>query len=223
MTIEFYADSRIAETYDAGMGAEADAMQDTQFYLELARETAAQGRAVLEIACGTGRVILPIAREGIEVVGLDNAAAMLNIARRKAASDGVEVSWVEADMRDFDLARRFGLVIIPYRSFLHLLTDTDQQSCLAAVLRHLEPGGRFALNFFAPPFAASNGGDPVISRIHKHMRLRYVSRGEMERLLTSAGFEVEAIYGGFDKEPLTPASTELIWIARKPTALGSQL
>ena len=173
---------------------------------------------MLELACGTGRVTLPNAREGIEVVGLDNAAAMLDIARRKASSDGIAMTWVEADMRDFDLARRFGLMIMPYRSFLHLLTDADQRSCLDTVLRHLKPRGRFALNFFffAPPFAASRGGDPVISRIHKHMCLRYVSKGEMERLLTGAGFEVEAVYGGFDKEPLTSAGGELIWIARKP-------
>ncbi len=136
------------------MGAEADAMGDTQFYLEPARESAAQGHSVLELACGTGRVTLPNAREGIEVVGLDNAAAMLDIARRKASSDGIAMTWVEADMRDFDLARRFGLMIMPYRSFLHLLTDADQRSCLDTVLRHLKPRGRFALNFFAPPFAA---------------------------------------------------------------------
>jgi ubiquinone/menaquinone biosynthesis C-methylase UbiE len=217
MTNDYYFDPRCAEAYDADMGAEADAMNDTPFYLALAREAAARGLAVLELACGTGRVTLPIAREGIEVVGLDSAPAMLDVARRKAAAEDLDVTWIEADMRDFDLGRRFGLIIIPYRSFLHLLTDADQAACLAAVYRHLIPGGRFALNFFAPPLPRSaDGGEPLISRIHRQMRLRYVSKDEMETLLRSAGFELEATYGGFNNESLTPASHELIWIASRP-------
>lgn len=212
--MEYYSDPRLADSYDADMGAEADAMHDTPFYLALAREAAAHGRAVLELACGTGRVTLPIAREGIEIVGLDNAAAMLAVARRKAAAEDLDVTWVEADMRDFDLGRSFGLIIIPYRSFLHLLTDAGQAACLAAGYRHLMPGGRFALNFFAPPFSV--GQAPVVSRIYKGMRLRHVSRDEMEALLAAAGLEIEAAYGGFNNEPITESSSELVWIARKP-------
>jgi SAM-dependent methyltransferase len=212
--MEYYSDPRLADSYDADMGAEADAMRDTPFYLALAREAAAQGHAVLELACGTGRVTLPIAREGIDVAGLDNAAAMLAVARRKAAAEDLDVTWVEADIRDFDLGRSFGLIIVPYRSFLHLLTAADQAACLAAVHRHLIPGGRFALNFFAPPFSA--GPAPAISRIYKGMRLRYVSRDEMEALLAAARLEVEAAYGGFNNESLTESSSELVWIARRP-------
>ncbi len=197
------------------MGAAADAMNDTRFYLGLARQASTRRHAVLELACGTGRITLPIARDGIEIVGLDNAPAMLDIARRKASAEDLHVTWVEADMRDFDLGHRFGLVIIPYRSFLHLLTDDDQADCLAAVFRHLEPGGRLALNFFAPPFARP-GSEPTISRIYKHMRLQYVLKHEMESLLARAGFELEALYGSFDNEPFTAARSELIWIARRP-------
>lgn len=216
MTNNYYTDPRRAGAYDAGMGTEADAMNDTPFYLALAREAAARRHAVLELGCGTGRVTLPIAHEGIEIVGLDNAPAMLDIARRKAATEGLDMTWVEADMRDFHLERRFGLIIIPYRSFLHLLTDADQAACLNAVYRHLVPGGRFALNFFAPPFAPSlDSRKPLISRIHRQMRLRYVFRDEMESLLLNAGFDLEAAYGGFNSEPLTPSSREMIWIARR--------
>lgn len=212
--MEYYSDPRLADSYDSDMGAEADAMHDTPFYLALAREAAAHGHAVLELGCGTGRVTLPIAREGIDAAGLDNAEAMLAIARRKAAAEDLYVTWVKADMRDFDLGRSFGLIIIPYRSFLHLLTEADQAACLAAVYRHLIPGGRFALNFFAPPFSV--GQAPVVSRIYKGMRLRYVSRDEMEALLTAAGLEIEAAYGGFNNEPITEPSSELVWIARRP-------
>ena len=213
--MEFYADPRLAQAYDAGMGAEADAMNDTPFYLGLARHAAARRQTVLELACGTGRVTLPIARAGIEIAGLDNAPAMLDIARRKAAAEGLDIAWFEADMRHFDLDRRFGLVIVPYRSFLHLLTDEDQAACLSAVFRHLESGGRLALNFFAPPLART-GDDPAISRIHRGMRLRYVSQDEMASLLTRAGFEVEAVFGGFNNEAVTTGSGELVWIARSP-------
>ena len=98
----------------------------------LAKQASALGHAVLELGCGTGRVTIPIARAGVEVVGLDNAPAMLDVARRKAAAAGVDVRWVTADMRSFQLEQRFGLVIIPFRSFLHLLTDADQLACLSA-------------------------------------------------------------------------------------------
>ena len=217
--MQYYADPRLVEAYDAGMGAAADAMGDTPFYVRLAQQASAQGHAVLELACGTGRVTLAIARASIEIAWLDNAPAMLDIGRRKAAAEGLDVAWFDADMRDFDLERRFGLVIIPYRSFLHLLTDDDQAACLSAAFRHLEPGGRFALNFFAPPFPRI-AGDPVISRIDRRMRLRCVWQDEMASLLARAGFEVEAVYGGFNDEPMTAGSSELVWIARRPEVLS---
>ena len=215
MTIEYYADPRLAEAYDAGMGAEADAMLDTPFYLALAQHAAARDHAVLDLACGTGRITLPLARAGIDVTGLDNAPAMLDVARRKAAAEGLELTWVEADMRNFELDRLFGLIVMPYRSFLHLLTAEDQASCLTAVHRHLVPGGRFALNLFTPPFRVAGAQAPVLSRIYKRMRLRYVQPDEMRSLLTAAGFDIEAAYGGFLNEPLTDSSSEMVWLARR--------
>ena len=215
MPDDYYLKPANAEAYDADLGRSADAMEDVPFYVELAQEAAARGEAVLELGCGTGRVTIPIAQAGVEVVGLDNAPAMLDIARRKAAAAGVDVRWVTGDMRTFRLDRRFGLVIIPFRSFLHMLTDADQQACLSRVYEHLLPGGRFALNFFVQKLAARSAV-PVISRIYKDIRVRYVSQGEMERLLTSAGFEIEALYGWFDKRPLTERSGEMVWLARKP-------
>jgi SAM-dependent methyltransferase len=214
MSNDYYLDPRLAEAYDADMGAAADAMNDVPFYLRLARQSADAGHAVLDLGCGTGRVTLPIAREGIETVGLDNAPAMLDVARRKAAAEALDVPWIEADMRDFQIDRSFGLIIIPYRSFLHLLTGEDQMSCLASVREHLVPGGRFALNFFTPRFRDERSS-PVISRLNKRMRLRYVSRDEMASLLDAAGFEVEALYGGFANEPFTPSSSEMVWLLKK--------
>ncbi len=122
---------------------------DVTFYLGLAKRAHADGLPVLELACGTGRVAIPIAREGIQIVGLDLLPEMLALAREK--SEGLStVRWVEGTMRDFDLPERFGLVFIPFRSFQHMLTTDDQLSCLRCVGRHLVPGGRLALHIFNP-------------------------------------------------------------------------
>jgi SAM-dependent methyltransferase len=211
----FYARPANAEAYDSDMGRSADAMDDVPFYVELAREAAAKGEAVLELGCGTGRVTIPIAQAGVEVVGLDNAPAMLQVARRKAAIAGVNIRWLTADMRSFSLEQRFGLVIIPFRSFLHLLTDADQEACLSRIFEHLLPDGRLALNFFVQKLAA-RGRTPIISRIYKEIQVRYVSQSEMESLLARAGFQTEALYGWFDKRPFTDNSGEMVWLARKP-------
>ena len=215
MPDDYYFKSANAEAYDAGMGRSADAMDDVTFYVELARQAAAAGQAVLELGCGTGRVTIPIAQAGVDVVGLDNAPAMLAVARRKATAAGLDVRWVTADMRNLQLEQRFGLVIIPFRSFLHMLTDADQLSCLSRIYEHLIPGGRFALNFFVQRLAG-RAPTPVISRIYKTIQVRYVSRSEMEGLLRGSGFEVEALYGWFDRRPFTDQSSEMVWLARRP-------
>jgi len=122
---------------------------DVEFFVRLAREAHAAGLPVLELACGTGRVAVPIAREGVAIVGLDASPAMLARAREKAAGLS-SARWVDGDMRDFDLPERFGLVAIPFRSFQHLLTVDDQLACLACIRRHLAPGGRLVINVFNP-------------------------------------------------------------------------
>ncbi len=125
---------------------------DVEFFLGLAREAQAAGLPVLELATGTGRVAIPIAREGVDVVGLDREPAMLAHAAKK--SGGLEnVRWVEGDMRCFALQERFGLVFIAFRSFQHLLTVDDQLACLRCVREHLAPGGRLAINIFNPDIA----------------------------------------------------------------------
>jgi SAM-dependent methyltransferase len=117
--------------------------QDVGFWLEVAR-SAPPGTEVLELACGTGRVTLPLAAAGVEVVGVDIDPAVLAVARRRR--DRAE--WpllVAADMRRFALRRRFGAVIIPYNSFQLLTDPADAAACLAGVCDHLAPAGSFAL------------------------------------------------------------------------------
>jgi SAM-dependent methyltransferase len=106
---------------------------------------------VLELGCGTGRVTIPIAQAGVDVVGLDSSPAMLAVADRKAKAEGLgNVSWREGDMASFEAEGSFGLVIIPFRSFLLLLTVEQQKSCLACIRHHLVENGRLALNIFNP-------------------------------------------------------------------------
>jgi SAM-dependent methyltransferase len=132
--------------YDAGTEGLAG---DVAFYLSLAQEAHEAGHPVLELACGTGRVAIPIARDGVQVVGLDRSAEMLARAREKS-KDLTNARWIKGDMRSFELPERFGLVFIPFRSLLHLLTIEDQLSCLRCIYEHLVPGGRLALNIFNP-------------------------------------------------------------------------
>jgi ubiquinone/menaquinone biosynthesis C-methylase UbiE len=139
----------IAQHYDAINQELRRTSQDVAFYLALAR---ASGGPVLELGCGTGRVLLPIAREGIACVGLDASPEMLDVLRAKRPPPNLEL--VHAAMESFDLgAARFALVTIPFRAFSHLLEVPAQLATLANVRRHLAPGGKLALDVFDPKLA----------------------------------------------------------------------
>ncbi|MFT3768290.1 MAG: class I SAM-dependent methyltransferase [Minicystis sp.] len=139
-------DRAIARNYDAEYSVLRDPSGDRDFYASLARET---GGPVLELGCGTGRVLLPIAQEGIECVGLDLSPAMLDVLRAKGPPPNL--SLVQASITDYDLgAGRFALIYSAFRVFQHLYTVEDQLAALACVRRHLSPGGLFAFDVFAP-------------------------------------------------------------------------
>jgi SAM-dependent methyltransferase len=117
------------------------------YYVDLARR---QGGEVLELACGTGQLAVPIAAAGLPIVGLDLSAAMLKTARERAAAARVTVEYVLGDMRTFDLGRRFALIFIARNSLLHLCSTDDILAAFAAVRRHLAPAGVFAFDVFNP-------------------------------------------------------------------------
>jgi SAM-dependent methyltransferase len=123
--------------------------KDVEFYAQAAR---AQGEPILELGCGTGRVLLPIARAGARVVGLDLSEAMLAQARAKLQAEPKELQertrLAHGDMTDFDLRATFRLVIIPFRPFQHLVTVDAQMACLRCVHAHLVNGGRLVMDFF---------------------------------------------------------------------------
>jgi SAM-dependent methyltransferase len=250
----------LAELYDHVVPySERD---DVEFYLQAAREG---GGPVLEAGCGTGRILIPTARAGIEITGIDLSEPMLDACRRKLQAEPEQVQTgvrLElADMRDFDLGRKFALVTTPFRSFQHLLSVGDQLSCLDCFRRHLEPGGRLILDIFNPSIRALNREDygeiiaeePEFSlpdgtrciRRHRilgrdHFRqitlvellydlthpdgtearlvhafeMRHLFRFEAEHLLARTGFEVEAVYADYQKNPLgTHDPGELIFVA----------
>lgn len=124
---------------------------DVAFYVEEARYCDAP---VLELGCGTGRILIPVAEAGVEIVGLDASADMLAVARSKLAARapavGGRASLLHGDMRAFALGRTFGLVMIPYRAFLHNLIVDDQLRTLACVREHLSEDGRLIFNVFDP-------------------------------------------------------------------------
>jgi SAM-dependent methyltransferase len=131
--------------------------QDVAFYVGLARQAPTP---VLELACGTGRVLLPSARAGARMVGLDISGGMLDVCRAALAHEPPavqeRVTLHQGDMRHFDLGCTFALITIPFRGFQHLLTVAEQQEALARVRRHLAPGGRLVFDLFNPslPFLA---------------------------------------------------------------------
>ncbi len=140
------------ETYDERFESRGSPVEgDVDFYLRLAGET---GGPVLELGAGTGRVSWPLTEAGLEVVGLDLSPAMIERARTKgagyAAATRVRARFVQADMADFALERRFPLAIVPFRGFQSLLTAEAQRRSLASIRRHLLPGGRLVLDLFDP-------------------------------------------------------------------------
>jgi SAM-dependent methyltransferase len=133
------------ELYDLVMPANPMAQA---FFLN---EACRRGGAVLELACGSGRFTIPLARSGIEVIGGDISAAMLRRGREQSAAAGAHVSFIQMDMKDFDLGgRRFGLILIAANSILHLHDIDDFRRCFHAVARHLAPGGAFVFDAFVP-------------------------------------------------------------------------
>ncbi|HEY2955656.1 MAG TPA: class I SAM-dependent methyltransferase [Candidatus Eisenbacteria bacterium] len=120
------------------------------FWVERAK--AAKG-PVLEIGCGTGRVLIPTLAAGVDAEGLDLHPGMLEVLMKKAAAQGLTARVQRADMRDFTMPRRYALVTLPFRGFMHLLTTADQLQALRCIREHLEPGGALVLNLFYPTIA----------------------------------------------------------------------
>ena len=183
---EFYekVGSLFIEAYDAFYSsADPQLGPIVAFYERLARQL---GDPILEVACGTGRIALPLAQAGLNVVGVDRSEAMLAVARRKLAALPAAVQkrvmLVKQDMSALDQGRRFGLIFVPARSFQHLLAIELQRKSLQAFRRHLEPTGRLVLNLFDPRLDLLIDDKSTMARMsgtHPETGCRYV--GEVLR------------------------------------------
>jgi SAM-dependent methyltransferase len=129
-------------TYDIAV---PDWPGEIDFYRALLRGLKPEKSPLLEVACGTGRVLLQLAAGGISAVGLDYSLDMLEAARRKSLHMP-DLRWVQGNMRTFDLGERFGLIIMPGHSFQFMLTPQNQLDCLSCIRRHLAPGGKAVIH-----------------------------------------------------------------------------
>jgi SAM-dependent methyltransferase len=141
-----------AKYYDGAYAAMKD-LVDATFYVELAKQS---GGPVLEIGCGTGRVLLPIARAGIEIHGVDNSSPMLRKLKenlnQETAAISSKVTLHAGDMREFRLSRKFPLVTIPFRPMQHMHSVPDQLSALTTAAAHVAESGMLAFDVFYPKF-----------------------------------------------------------------------
>ena len=222
---------------------------------------------VLEVGCGTGRVLIPTARAGVEITGVDSSDKMLDHCRASLVSEPEDirsrVTLFQADMRDFNLGREFRLITLPFRPFQHLVTVEEQLECLQTLRRHLAVGGRLILDLFNPSIPALAKDDLGVESdpeeefatadgrrvIRKHkivdrdlfkqivyaeliyyvthpdgheerlvhaFPMRYLFRFEAEHLLWRAGFQVDAVYGDYERSDFgSKYPGELILVASK--------
>jgi SAM-dependent methyltransferase len=253
-----WGDAILARLYDAFPFA-----ADLPLYLELA---AAQGGRVLEVACGSGRVLVPLAQAGHRVTGVDASPHMLAVAREKLAAAGPEAEanarLVQDDMRSFQLGELFDLAVIAVKSFAYLTERADQERTLARVTAHLRPGGLLAIDLMHPapgwllePVGSLRqdlvqdvpaqgitvarteavvstdlaaqvrvirsayeivAADGAVTKRFVEWPYRYIYRFEAEHLLERAGFVVEALYGGYRREPFSSESRTMLFLARRP-------
>jgi SAM-dependent methyltransferase len=132
------------DLYDALLPVSA---VQSNYYLSLAQQCAG---AVLELACGSGQLIVPVALKGVPATGLDQSSKMLIAANRRAVASGAPVQLVEGDMRGFELGRRFSLIFVARNSLLHLSGQDEFAAFFSCVKRHLEPNGILAFDVFNP-------------------------------------------------------------------------
>jgi SAM-dependent methyltransferase len=245
------------------------ARRDVRFYVDEARDA---GGSVLEVGCGTGRILLPIARSGHTIDGLDASPAMLDRCGSKLRAEPSavrdRVTLHQGDASSFDLGRKFHLIIAPFRVVQHLTGIEDQLGFLDSAARHLAPKGRLTFDVFNPNFAALVSADGIeredtpettlpdgrtfrragrVSRVRwidqvseielvyyisgqpggnpdRHVQsfdMRWFLRAELVNLLERGGFRVRAIYGDFDRSPLTDKSPEQVVCAERITTVAT--
>lgn len=227
----------IAELYDPWS---VSVTEDVAFYLEEAR---AAGGPVVELGVGTGRIAIPIAADGIRVIGVDSSHGMLEVCRRHAELAGVELDLRFGDLREPPVEERVALVLCPFRSLMHLHNGSDRRAALRAARELLVAGGSLVFDVFAPGAADVEAThDRWLEREpgiweravwdtdartltlsvrgesgETTMTLAWLEPDDWRRLLDETGFDVAACYGWFDRRAYT-GGEDTVWVARRREA-----
>jgi SAM-dependent methyltransferase len=214
-------------------------IEDISFYVE---EALASGSPVVELGVGTGRIAIPTAAAGIDVIGVDSSAGMLAVCAERGRDAGLAA---RLDLRLGDLRRppvdeRVELVTCPFRAYLHLASDEERLEALAAARGLLRAGGRLIFDVFRPSqedVDETNGRwierEPGIDERadwdldrqtltlsvrradeQSTMTLWWLEPERWNALLAEAGFEVDACYGWFDRTPYA-GGEDTVWIAHR--------
>jgi SAM-dependent methyltransferase len=228
----------IADAYDGW----AEITDDVPFYVEEARSAG----VVVELGIGTGRVGIPMAQAGAHVIGIDSSERMLAVCRRAAEAAGVadRIDLRLGDFRQPPVGETVPLVVSPFRSLSHLLSDEDRREALASVRTMLAPGGRFVFDVATPEpeqvggagiFPAADGRTLseeaewdwesrelrlALTQVRDgreevtRLRLSWLGREEWRALIEGAGLEIRACYGWFDRRPCGIGGYS-VWVARR--------
>ncbi|MDH4221912.1 MAG: class I SAM-dependent methyltransferase [candidate division Zixibacteria bacterium] len=159
---------------------------DIPLWLEYAKKC---GSPVLELCCGTGRILIPLAKEGIEISGLDVSKKMLDKAKEKMKKEATDVrkrvTLHQADMRNFNLKKKFHLIFIPYNSFQVLLSIEEQNGCLNSAYKHLTAQGKLMISIFHPDLSRAEG----VLRSEGDILKDYPQSGDMTQIYSNQFYD----------------------------------
>jgi SAM-dependent methyltransferase len=228
----------IAELYDPWSRS---VTEDVPFYIA---EAHAAGGPIVELGVGTGRIAIPVAASGIDVIGVDSSPGMLEVCRRQAELAGVadRIDLRLGDLSSPPVTERVRLVTCPFRAYLHLPDEEARVAALRAARELLEPGGKLIFDVFAPRrddieethgrwierepeiFERADWNEEARTLTlsvrgpsgEATMQLAWMTPDEWRTVIRRAGFDVEALYGWFDYRPYRRGGEDQVWVARKP-------
>lgn len=225
--------SRLYDRWSTGV------VEDVSFYID---EALAAGGTVVELGVGTGRIAIPTAMAGVDVIGVDSSAGMLAVCAEQARAAGVagRLDLRQGDLRRPPVTERVRLVTCPFRAYLHLASDEERLEALAAARELLLPGGRLVFDVFAPSAEDIEETDGrwierepgIYERAdwdstaqtltlgvrgaagESSMTLWWLEPQRWQALIAESGFTLEACYGWFDRRPYD-GGEDSVWVARK--------
>ena len=173
---------------------------------------------ILELCCGTGRLTIPIAKDGYDIKGVDYTSSMLERAKEKALQAGLKIDFIEADIRELNLGEKFDLIFIPFNSIHHLYKNEDLFEALNTVKNHLKDNGLFLLDCFNPniQYIVENERKRHVidGAFHsvQNMDMRLFFPQELNSYLHQAGFNVIHKFGDFTEGEFNDNSEKQIYI-----------